>query len=209
MKIKYFKSAKDFRTWLKENHATTQGLWVGYYKKRSRQPSMTWPKSVDEALCFGWIDGIRKSVDDLRYTIRFTPRKRGSIWSAVNIKRAQDLRDKGLMKPPGMVAFDARKENRSGIYSYEQRSAPPRWILREKAKTKQSRLGFLLCSTTLVSKSNRVVGSERKTGGDAAKAAAKADRRIGEQETPVLNKKVKQTQLFLMAKPRYPQRPHS
>ncbi|PYK81866.1 MAG: hypothetical protein DME41_11255, partial [Verrucomicrobia bacterium] len=101
----------------------TQELWVGYYKKSSRQPSITWPESVDEALCFGWIDGIRKSIDDLRYTSRFTPRRRGSIWSAVNIKRARELSEKGLMKPPGMVAFNARKENKSGIYSYEQRSA--------------------------------------------------------------------------------------
>jgi uncharacterized protein YdeI (YjbR/CyaY-like superfamily) len=123
MKIKYFKSANDFRRWLEKNHATIQELWVGYYKKSSPQPSMTWPESVDEALCFGWIDGIRKSVDDLRYTIRFTPRRRGSIWSAVNIKRARELSDKGLLKPPGMAAFEARKENRSGIYSYEQRSA--------------------------------------------------------------------------------------
>src|SRR5258708_8214618 len=122
MRIKYFKSPKDFRRWLKKNHANTQELWVGYYKKRSRQPSMTWPESVDEALCFGWIDGIRKSVDDFRYTIRFTPRRRGSIWSALNIKRAQKLGDKGLMEPPGVAAFDARKENRSGIYSYEQRT---------------------------------------------------------------------------------------
>jgi uncharacterized protein YdeI (YjbR/CyaY-like superfamily) len=122
MKIKYFKSAKDFRRWLEKNHITTQELWVGYHKKSSQQPSITWPESVDEALCFGWIDGIRKSIDDLRYTIRFTPRKRGSIWSAVNIKRARELSDRGLMKAPGMAAFDARKENRSGIYSYEQRS---------------------------------------------------------------------------------------
>jgi uncharacterized protein YdeI (YjbR/CyaY-like superfamily) len=123
IKIKYFKSATDFRRWLEKNHATRQELWVGYHKKSSRQPSMTWPESVDEALCFGWIDGIRKSVDDLRYTIRFTRRRRGSIWSAVNIKRARELSDKGLMKPPGMAAFDARKEYKSGIYSYEQRSA--------------------------------------------------------------------------------------
>jgi uncharacterized protein YdeI (YjbR/CyaY-like superfamily) len=98
MKIKYFKSANDFRRWLEKNHATIQELWVGYYKKSSQRASMTWPESVDEALCFGWIDGIRKSVDDLRYTIRFTPRRRGSIWSAVNIKRARELSDKGLMK---------------------------------------------------------------------------------------------------------------
>ena len=123
MKIKYFKSPGEFRRWLEKNHRTTQELWVGYYKKSSGQPSMTWPESVDEALCFGWIDGIRKSVDDLRYTIRFSPRRRGSIWSAVNIKRAQELSDKGLMRPPGMAAFDARKEYKSGIYSYEQRSA--------------------------------------------------------------------------------------
>lgn len=123
MKIKYFTSAKDFRRWLKKNHATAQALWVGYYKKSSQQPSITWPESVDEALCFGWIDGIRKSIDNLRYTIRFTPRRHGSIWSAVNIKRARELHDKGLMEPRGMAAFEARKENRSGIYSYEQRSA--------------------------------------------------------------------------------------
>src|SRR5215467_868139 len=123
VKIKYFKSANDFRRWLDKNYGSTQELWVGYYKKASQQPSMTWPQSVDEALCFGWIDGIRKSVDDVRYTIRFTPRRRGSIWSAVNIKRARELSDKGLMKPSGVVAFEARKENRSGVYSYEQRSA--------------------------------------------------------------------------------------
>ena len=123
MKIKYFKSAHDFRRWLEKNHPTMQELWVGYYKKSSQQLSITWPESVDQALCFGWIDGIRKGIDDLRYAIRFTPRRRGSIWSAVNIKRARELSDKGLMKPLGMVAFDARKENRSGIYSYEQRSA--------------------------------------------------------------------------------------
>jgi len=123
MKVKYFKSPAEFRRWLEKNHATTQELWVGYYKKSSAKPSITWPESVDEALCFGWIDGIRKSVDDLRYTSRFTPRRRGSIWSAVNIKRAQELRDKGLMHPAGMAAFNARKEKKSGIYSYEQRSA--------------------------------------------------------------------------------------
>ena len=107
MKVRYFKSANDFRKWLEKNHAITQELWVGYCKKSSQQPSITWPESVDEALCFGWIDGIRKSVDDLRYTIRFTPRRQGSIWSAINIKRAQELSDKGMMKPPGLAAFAA------------------------------------------------------------------------------------------------------
>ena len=123
MRIRYFKSSNDFRKWLQKNHATTQELWIGYYKKSSGKPSLTWQESVDEALCFGWIDGIRKRVDDLRYTIRFTPRRRQSIWSAVNIRRARELSDQGLMTPPGTAAFDARKEYRSGIYSYEQSAA--------------------------------------------------------------------------------------
>jgi uncharacterized protein YdeI (YjbR/CyaY-like superfamily) len=123
MKIKYFKSAGSFRRWLNTNHATMQELWVGFYKKASRHPSINWPQSVDEALCFGWIDGVRKSIDEMRYIIRFTPRRRKSIWSAVNIKRARELNEKGLMEPPGLAAYNARKENKSGIYSYEQRSA--------------------------------------------------------------------------------------
>jgi uncharacterized protein YdeI (YjbR/CyaY-like superfamily) len=85
MRITFFKSPGDFRKWLEKHHASTQELLVGYYKKSSGRPSITWPESVDEALCFGWIDGIRRSVDDVSYTIRFTPRRRGSIWSAVNI----------------------------------------------------------------------------------------------------------------------------
>jgi uncharacterized protein YdeI (YjbR/CyaY-like superfamily) len=142
MKIKYFKSAKDFRRWLEKNHASTQELWVGYYKKNSGRPSITWPESVDEALCFGWIDGIRKSVDDLRYTIRFSPRRRGSIWSAVNIKRAQELSDKGLMRAPGKAAFDARKEYKSGIYSYEQRSVNLDGLYEKKLKQNKDAWDF-------------------------------------------------------------------
>src|SRR5436190_8135807 len=185
MKVKYFKSPAEFRRWLEKNHATTQELWVGYYKKSSAKPSITWPESVDEALCFGWIDGIRKSVDDLRYTSRFTPRRRGSIWSAVNIKRAQELRDKGLMHPAGMAAFNARKKKVGHLF-LRTKERQSRWALREKAAPKQSRMGFLLCSAALVSKSNRVVDHKCKAGGDATKAIAKANRRIGEQKTPAL-----------------------
>ncbi|MFY9574703.1 MAG: bacteriocin-protection protein, partial [Blastocatellia bacterium] len=122
MKIRFFKSPADFRKWLEKHHATVEELWVGYYKKSSGKPSITWPESVDQALCFGWIDGIRKSVDELSYKIRFTPRRPGSIWSSINIKRAQQLQSEGLMLPEGLKAFQVRKENRSGIYSYEQRS---------------------------------------------------------------------------------------
>ena len=108
--------------WLEKNHATATELWVGFYKRDSEKPSITWSESVDQALCFGWIDGIRKRIDDISYQIRFTPRKRGSIWSAVNIKRAEEFARQKRMQPAGLKAFAARIENKSGIYSYEQRS---------------------------------------------------------------------------------------
>jgi len=123
MQPKFFKSPSNFRKWLAAHHANATELLVGFYKKDSGKPSITWPESVDEALCFGWIDGIRRRVDDDSYSIRFTPRKTSSTWSAVNIRRAQELVRKGRMTPAGEKAFAARKEKRSGIYSYEQRTA--------------------------------------------------------------------------------------
>jgi len=108
--------------WLEENHATATELWVGFYKRDSGRPGITWPESVDQALCFGWIDGIRKRVDKITYKIRFTPRRRSSIWSAINIKRAEELARQKRMRPAGLKAFAARIENKSGIYSYEQRT---------------------------------------------------------------------------------------
>lgn len=123
MKPTFFKKQSDLRKWFGKHHAKKQELLAGFYKKDSGKPSITWPESVDEALCFGWIDGIRKSIDDVSYTIRFTPRRARSTWSAVNIKRAGELTAKGLMRAPGLKAFEARQENRSGIYSYEQRTA--------------------------------------------------------------------------------------
>jgi uncharacterized protein YdeI (YjbR/CyaY-like superfamily) len=122
MTPKFFRSPFAFRVWLTKHYATTRELLVGFHKKDSGTPSMTWPESIDEALCFGWIDGIRRRLDDDSYTIRFTPRRPRSIWSAVNIKRVKELQTAGRMRPPGLTAFEARKENRSGIYSYEQRS---------------------------------------------------------------------------------------
>jgi uncharacterized protein YdeI (YjbR/CyaY-like superfamily) len=117
----FFATPADFRAWLEAHHETNQELWVGYYKKGSGRPSLTWPESVDEALCFGWIDGVRKSIDEVSYTIRFTPRKPGSTWSAVNIKRVEALTAMGLMRPAGLTAFAERVEEKSGIYAYEQR----------------------------------------------------------------------------------------
>jgi uncharacterized protein YdeI (YjbR/CyaY-like superfamily) len=119
----FFANPAEFRRWLTRHHAQETELWVGFHKKASGQPSMTWPESVDEALCFGWIDGIRKSVDAERYVIRFTPRRKDSIWSAVNTKRAQELIDEGRMRPAGREAFAARSEKKTAIYAFEQREA--------------------------------------------------------------------------------------
>src|SRR5215468_2170554 len=106
----FFRTSADFRKWLEENHATATELWVGFYKKASGKPSITWPESVDQALCFGWIDGIRKRVDEISYQIRFTPRQRVSIWSAINIKRAKALAEQRRMRSAGVKAFAARIE---------------------------------------------------------------------------------------------------
>jgi uncharacterized protein YdeI (YjbR/CyaY-like superfamily) len=117
----FFAVPADFRAWLEENHERESELLVGFYKKATGRPSITWPEAVDEALCFGWIDGIRRSLGDESYTIRFTPRKPRSTWSAVNIERAKELVAKGRMRPAGLAAFEARSDDRSAIYSYEQR----------------------------------------------------------------------------------------
>jgi uncharacterized protein YdeI (YjbR/CyaY-like superfamily) len=119
----FFRTPSAFRRWLASHHAMVSELWVGYYKKDSGTPSVTWPESVDEALCVGWIDGIRKRIDDTRYMIRFTPRRPGSTWSSVNIARVHALIEQGSMQPAGLTAFEARTAKKSGIYSYEQRPA--------------------------------------------------------------------------------------
>lgn len=118
--IRFFATPTDWQQWLEENHTKVAELWVGYYKKNSGLPSMTWPESVAEALCFGWIDGLRKTIDDNSYKIRFTPRKASSIWSAVNIKTAKELIASGRMQPAGLRAFEARKQEKSAVYAYEQ-----------------------------------------------------------------------------------------
>ncbi|HMI07048.1 MAG TPA: YdeI/OmpD-associated family protein [Flavobacterium sp.] len=119
MKPHFFKDQNDFRKWLSKNHEKETELLVGFHKVGSRKPSMTWPESVDQALCFGWIDGVRKSVDADSYTIRFTPRKSDSIWSTVNINKMEVLTKAGLMQPAGLAAFAKRKDSKSGIYSHE------------------------------------------------------------------------------------------
>ncbi|HEY3251083.1 MAG TPA: YdeI/OmpD-associated family protein [Ignavibacteria bacterium] len=117
----FFKSPFELHKWLKKNHAKARELWIGFYKKNAAKKGITYAEALDEALCFGWIDGIRKGIDDARYTIRYTPRKPKSIWSLVNIRRAGQLKKLGLMQPYGIKAFNERDINRSQLYSFEQR----------------------------------------------------------------------------------------
>ena len=115
----HFTSEDEFRQWLHDNHSSADELLVGFWKKASGKPSIDWPQARDQALCFGWIDGLRKSLGGDAYTIRFTPRRRGSIWSKVNIERFEALKVAGLLTPAGQRAYDENK-HRTGVYSYEK-----------------------------------------------------------------------------------------
>lgn len=131
----FFPTPNKFRKWLETHHESEKELLVGFYKKGSGKPSITWPESVDVALSFGWIDGVRRRIDDESYSIRFTPRRRGSIWSAVNIRRVAELEKLGLMTDAGRRAFAARDEKKSAIYAYENR---PRDLAPEMEKRFQA-----------------------------------------------------------------------
>ncbi len=120
----WFPTPADFRKWLQKNHEKHTELLVGFHKVSSGKPSITWPQSVDEALCFGWIDGIRRNIDKDSYSIRFTPRKANSIWSAVNVKKIAELTEKGLMQPAGLAAYNKLDQSKSKIYSYENMAVP-------------------------------------------------------------------------------------
>jgi uncharacterized protein YdeI (YjbR/CyaY-like superfamily) len=120
-KTLFFATPADFRAWLEKNHALHTEVSVGFYKRDSGKTSITWPESVDVALCYGWIDGVRHSIDAISYRIRFTPRKSTSTWSAINVKRVAELTKLGLMHPAGITAFEVRKGEKTGIYAYEQR----------------------------------------------------------------------------------------
>lgn len=123
VKPTFFATPADFRAWLEEHHDSAAELLVGFWKRDSGHPSITWPQSVDEALCFGWIDGVRRSLGPEAYTIRFTPRRPTSIWSAINVGRVQALEKAGLMREAGRRAFALRKETKTGVYSFERKEA--------------------------------------------------------------------------------------
>jgi uncharacterized protein YdeI (YjbR/CyaY-like superfamily) len=121
MEPTFFATPAEFRAWLERHHDSVSELLVGFHKKGSGRPSITWPEAVDQALCFGWIDGVRRRIDEDSYTIRFTPRKPSSTWSAVNVKRMKELIEQGLVAPAGLAAFERRSDDRTAIYAYEQR----------------------------------------------------------------------------------------
>jgi uncharacterized protein YdeI (YjbR/CyaY-like superfamily) len=121
MKPVFCADREAFRAWLDEHHATASELWVGLYKKGSGRPTITWPEAVDEALCFGWIDGVRQRIDDESYMNRFTPRKPNSNWSAVNVRRVEELTKQRRMRAAGLKAFRERREDETATYSYELR----------------------------------------------------------------------------------------
>ena len=122
MKPRYFATPEKFRAWLAKNHDKQSELLVGFHKKGKGRASIDWPQSVDEALCFGWIDGVRRSLGADAYTIRFTPRRPTSIWSSINIRRVKALKGAGRMTPAGLAAYQKRTRDRSAIYAYEQRA---------------------------------------------------------------------------------------
>jgi uncharacterized protein YdeI (YjbR/CyaY-like superfamily) len=121
MEPAFFRSPSEFRAWLEAHHASARELWVGYHKRGTGTPSLTWPESVDEALCFGWIDGVRRSVDSQRYAIRFTPRRAGSTWSRVNLGRVEVLVAEGRMRPAGLAAFERRRAMEAAGHAGERR----------------------------------------------------------------------------------------
>jgi uncharacterized protein YdeI (YjbR/CyaY-like superfamily) len=120
----FFRTPADWRAWLEAHAADATELWVGFHKRGSGETCITWPESVDQALCFGWIDGRRQSIDSTRYRIRFSPRKASSIWSSINIARVAELDEQGLLRPAGLEAFARRREARSRVYSHEQSGEP-------------------------------------------------------------------------------------
>jgi uncharacterized protein YdeI (YjbR/CyaY-like superfamily) len=121
--VRFFSTTDELREWFDAHHATADELWLGYHKKRTGRPTITWSEAVDEALCVGWIDSVRYSLDDERSAQRFTPRRAGSTWSAINVRKVAELTAQGRMRPAGLAAFEARNPQKTAIYSYERDEA--------------------------------------------------------------------------------------
>lgn len=144
--ITHFATPEEFREWMEANHDRAEALWVGFWKRGTGRPSLTWPESVDVALCFGWIDGIRKRIDDEAYTIRFTPRREGSVWSKRNVERYGAMESEGLVHPAGAAAWARRTEAKTGLYSYEKERPSPDWPQEWAARIEAEGLGEVWAS---------------------------------------------------------------
>jgi uncharacterized protein YdeI (YjbR/CyaY-like superfamily) len=142
MEVEFFASPEDFNKWLDENHNKLSEQWVGFYKVKTGIPSITWPQSVDEALCYGWIDGLRKSIDEKSYKIRFTPRRSKSIWSAVNIQKIAELTKLGKMKSAGIEAFNKLDKEKAKVYSFEQKNIVLDEAFEQKIKANKKAWNF-------------------------------------------------------------------
>lgn len=138
----YFATPEQLRKWFEKNHEKADEFWVGYYKTNSGKPGITWPESVDQALCFGWIDGVRYSIDDKSYKIRFTPRKPKSIWSSINIKRVAELKKLGLMHASGLATFAERNVKKTKQYSHERSSAKLEGLYKKKFQADKKAWSF-------------------------------------------------------------------
>ena len=158
MKIAFFQSASDFREWLALNHDKVHEVWVGFYKKKSGKIGVSYPQAVDEALCFGWIDGVKKAVDDVSYTHRFTPRNLKSFWSAVNIERVAELKRLGSMMPSGLKAFAGRDEQKAMQYSYERSSCKLSGAHQKQFRGSAKAWEFLPGPTSRISANGELVG---------------------------------------------------
>ena len=177
--ITYFAKPAEWRKWLATNHLTASELWVGFHKRDSGKPSITWPESVDEALCAGWIDGVRKSLGETSYVIRFTPRKPTSIWSVVNINRVNVLTETGRMRPAGLAAFAARKEHKSGIYAFEQESPGAERDRPAHFQEKQGSVGVFSGAGLVVSAATELARQQCETARNPREAIARAHRSFG------------------------------
>ncbi len=160
----FFNKPLAFRKWLQKNHEKETSLVVGFYKTGSGKRSITWSQSVDEALCFGWIDGVRTSIDENSYKIRFTKRKPGSIWSAVNIKKVEVLTASGLMQPAGLASFENRIKAKSGLYAHEKESAELSAAFKKQFKTNEVAWKYFqsLAPSYKKSSANWVMGAKQQ-----------------------------------------------
>ena len=180
MKPVFFATPEQFGAWLEEHHETAAELLVGFHKKGSGKPSITWPESVEQALRFGWIDGVRRSLDDESYTIRFTPRKPTSNWSLINVAKVEELKQRGLMAPAGLRAYEARRPERTGVYSSERAEAGgAAGRSSSGASSANGGVGVVRGAPARLPAHGHPLGGQRQARGDAAAAPAAADRLLG------------------------------